>query len=404
VHALAQTLVREGHAFDVTPGNAATDELSPVSDVSGLTPDALEAYAGLARPALTVWNDTHSLVQGAANRFRARGLAVCGPDYGAAWALDSRLRIERLLRRADVPRPRATTVWCAADFAHAVLPEGPVIVKNELLNVDARGRLRDTRRAAYQTVGEMAAANTHDLRRESTHGAIVVQEALDGPRVSAFVVTDGERLAMLALSHEHQRHRLGDVPRHIAAATPEIYAPLSSGVPKTIYELPERLVAQMRQDEIPYRGLLRVEMVLAEQYGGQPVVEDISMRWRPGDAQVVLPLLGQYGVHELLHGAATRLPESAVLRAHLGHVAATTALPAPVDSEGRVCKGAAILGLDTARPNGVVVHHDATIQREDAVVATGLTPLHALASGETEQAAEARLRQAFGSGGIHFVK
>ncbi len=131
----------------------------------------------------------------------------------------------------------------------------------------------------------------------------MVEEYLDGPEVSLFVVTDGE--AALPLLPAQDFKRIGDGDTGPNTGGMGAYAPLpwapAGLVDEVMRDVVHPTLAEMRRRGTPFAGLLYVGLAIT---AAGPRVIEFNARFGDPETQVVLALL-ETPLGGLLHAAAT---------------------------------------------------------------------------------------------------
>jgi phosphoribosylamine---glycine ligase len=293
-HALANALAVDPAvtALVATPGNpgiaavpGATLRQVPPGDVDGLADLAVEIRADLV-----VVGPEVPLVAGVGDLIRAKGIACFGPSRAAAMIEGSKAFAKEIMASAGVPTARAH-VCADQETTAAALDEfgPPYVVKDDGLAA-GKGVVVTTDRAAA-----LAHAGTCDR--------VVVEEYLDGPEVSLFVVTDGTAVRPLLPAQDFKRIGDGDTGPNtggMGAYAPLSWAPasLTGDVVSTVVE---PTLNEMRDRGTPFTGLLYVGLAITT---AGPKVIEFNCRFGDPETQVVLPLLDT-PLAGLLHAAAT---------------------------------------------------------------------------------------------------
>jgi phosphoribosylamine--glycine ligase len=367
-HALATALVADPDLTTLicAPGNPGMASLSAttlapldVSDGAAIAALAVESAADLV-----VIGPEAPLVAGAADLVRAKGIACFGPTGAAAMLEGSKAFAKDVMRAANVPTARS--VLCTdADALASALDEfsPPYVVKDDGL---AAGK-------GVLVTEDRAAAFAHGL----ACGRVVVEEFLDGPEVSLFVVTDGTAAVPLLPAQDFKRIGDGDTGPNTGGMG--AYAPLPWAPPNLVEDVMATVVeptlAEMRERGTPFAGLLYVGLVLTP----TPKVIEFNCRFGDPETEVVLPLL-ETPLAGLLAAAATgRLAGHAPLRWR--DAAAVTVVIASAGYPATSTHGDVIEGAD-----GVpgMLHAGTARRRSDgALIAAGGRVLACTATGPT---------------------
>jgi phosphoribosylamine--glycine ligase len=363
-HALALGLAADP-AVDqliVAPGNPGIAAVAALRPVAVEDPAAVAALAVEVGADLVVVGPEGPLVAGAADAVRAKGIACFGPSRAAARLEGSKTFAKEVMAAAGVPTARSVTATDPATAAAALDRFGtPYVVKNDGLAAGKGVVVTDDRAAA--------------LAHAAACGRVVIEEYLDGPEVSLFVVTDGAAAVPLLPAQDFKRIGDGDAGPNtggMGAYAPLEWAPAGL-VDEVMAAVVEPTLAQMRERGTPFAGLLYVGLALTK---AGPRVIEFNARFGDPETQVVLALL-ETPLAGLLHAAATgTLAAHPPLRWRPG--AATTVVLASAGYPAAARTGDVITGAD--RP-GVI--HAGTARRDPdgALVSAGGRVLCGTATG-----------------------
>jgi phosphoribosylamine---glycine ligase len=305
-HALAIGLAKDPAVEQViaAPGNPG---IAAVAETRSVQVTSRKAVAGLAVEVaadLVVVGPEAPLVAGVADAVRAKGIACFGPSKAAARLEGSKAFAKEVMSAAGVPTARSLYCQTPAEVRSALDEFGPpYVVKNDGL---AAGK---------------GVVVTEDRDMALIHAAIcdgvVIEEYLDGPEVSLFVVTDGEAAVPLMPAQDFKRVGDGDTGPNTGGMG--AYAPLDWAPPGLVDEVMNTVahptLAEMRRRGTPFAGLLYIGLALTK--GGLRVIE-FNARFGDPETQVVLALL-ETPLAGLLHAAATgTLADHPPLRWHPG--------------------------------------------------------------------------------------
>jgi phosphoribosylamine--glycine ligase len=326
------------------PGNPGIAELAEIRPVDLTDAAAIADLAVVVGADLVVIGPEGPLVAGAADAVRSRGIACFGPGVEAARLEGSKAFAKEVMAAAGVPTAMSFVCDTEAEVAAALDSFGPpYVVKDDALAAGKGVVVTDDRALA--------------LAHGSSCDRVVVEEFLDGPEVSIFVVTDGETVVPLMPAQDFKRLSDGDLGPNTGGMG--AYAPLS-WLPDGLVEDAVARVAQPTIDEMrargtPFVGLLYIGLALTAR--GLRVVE-FNARFGDPETQVVLPLL-RSPLSSLLHDAAVgRLADHGALRWSRG-----AAVVVVLASEGypvAPVAGRVITGLDGASSDDAYVLHAGT--------------------------------------------
>ncbi len=291
-HALAHALAADPGvtALIVAPGNPGMAPLADLRDVDPVQPAAVAALAAEVGADLVVIGPEAPLVAGVADAVRDKGIACFGPSAAAARIEGSKAFAKEVMTAAGVPTARAFVCTTAPEAAAALDEFGPpYVVKNDGLAAGKGVVVTDDRAAA--------------VAHAEACGRVVVEEYLDGPEVSLFVITDGEAAVPLPPAQDFKRVGDGDTGPNtggMGAYAPLPWAPadLTDTVMSTVVY---PTLAEMRRRGTPFAGLLYVGLALTRR---GPMVVEFNARFGDPETQVVLPLL-ETPLGGLLYAAAT---------------------------------------------------------------------------------------------------
>ena len=368
-HALAVGLAADPSVEQLiaAPGNPGLAAVAELRAVTATDPAAVAALAVEVGADLVVIGPEAPLVAGVADAVRAKGIACFGPSGAAAELEGSKTFAKDVMAAAGVPTGRSSTCTTEAEVAAALDEFGPpYVVKNDGLAAGKGVVVTDDRAAAE--------AHARDC------GRVVIEEFLDGPEVSLFVVTDGTAAVPLMPAQDFKRVGDGDAGPNtggMGAYAPLPWAPADL-VERVMAETVHPTLAEMRERGTPFAGLLYVGLALTRK---GPKVIEFNARFGDPETQVVLALLAT-PLGELLHAAATStLADLPPLRWHEG--AAVTVVVASHNYPGTPRTGDVITGGEQP---GVI--HAGTARREDgALVSAGGRVLSATATGRDLAAA-----------------
>lgn len=364
-HALALGLARDPAVTDlvVAPGNPGIDEVAatrPGVDIAD--PGQVTSLSAEEAVDLVVVGPEAPLVAGVADAVRAKGIACVGPSAAAARLEGSKAFAKEVMAAAGVPTARAHTCGDAAAAAAALDTFAPpYVVKADGL---AAGK-------GVVVTGDRDVALSH----AAGCGATVVEEYLDGPEVSLFVLCDGDTAVPLLPAQDFKRVADGDTGPNTGGMG--AYAPVPWAPPDLVEQVMAEIVrptlAELARRGTPYTGVLYVGLALTAR---GPRVVEFNCRLGDPEAQAELVLL-ETPLARLLYATATGgLAEHPPLRWRPG--AAVTVVVAAAGYPQRARTGDVITGAD--RPG---VLHAGTARRADdgALVSAGGRVLSCTATG-----------------------
>jgi phosphoribosylamine---glycine ligase len=391
-HAIITALLRESprHEILAAPGNAGIAADVPVLTLDANDPDAVSNYAIQNDIELVVIGPEAPLVAGVADALRTRSIPVFGPGKAAAALEGSKTFAKRIMDEAGVPTGRAARAGTLAE-AEAALDEygAPYVVKADGLAAGKGVLVTSERSAALEHA-------THWLQ----HGAVLIEEFLDGQEVSLFLLSDGHNVLPLSPAQDYKR--LGDGDTGPNTGGMGAYSPLpwldeqfgseAAFVDQVIETIAVPTVRQLDREDTPFIGLLYCGLILTD--AGIRVIE-FNARFGDPETQVVLPRL-RTPLSELLL-AASEGKLAGVPRPEFSDDVAVTVVLASANYPDAPITGRAISGLEQASAvPGVTLAHAATATEGDTLVATGGRVLNVVAVGADFSEARARAYEALG--------
>jgi phosphoribosylamine--glycine ligase len=295
-HALVRTLEADPFVTEViaAPGNGGiAAEVATVS-VDVADPTAVADLAERSLADLVVVGPELPLVRGVADAVRQRDIPCFGPSAAAARLEASKAFAKEVMAAADVPTAASHTCDDIAAVQAACEEFGPpFVVKDDGL---AAGK-------GVVVTDDMDAALAHAQDCFLKGSSVVVEEFLDGPEVSLFVLTDGKDAIPFPLAQDHKRVGDGDTGPNtggMGAYSPLPWAPEDLQA-QIMQQVAQPTIAEMRRRGTPFVGVLYCGLALTSR--GLRVVE-FNARFGDPEIQAVLRLLDS-PLMPALHAAAT---------------------------------------------------------------------------------------------------
>ncbi|MEC3893508.1 phosphoribosylamine--glycine ligase [Nocardiopsis sp. LDBS1602] len=346
-HALVRALSLDPGVTDIhcAPGNPGISEIAENHVLNVTDGLAVTELAARIRAELVVIGPEAPLVAGVADALRDRGIPVFGPDREAARLEGSKAFAKEIMEAAGVPTAKARVCRTPGQVSDALNEFGaPYVVKDDGLAAGKGVVVTEDRGAAERHAREC--------------GRVVIEEYLDGPEVSLFVLTDGAHALPLLPAQDFKRAYDGDQGPNTGGMG--AYAPLPWAPPGLVDEVMETVVrptvSEMNRRGLRYQGLLYVGLALTSQ---GPRVVEFNARFGDPETQVVLDRLATP------IGAVLQATDTGGLGA-IGSLqwkkgAAVTVVVAAENYPGDPTKGDLIGGLDAAGSmEGAYVLHAGT--------------------------------------------
>ena len=336
----------------MTPGNPGMPGLvgSGSITIDGRDAEELEADLFIIGPEVP-------LVDGIADRLRARGCLVVGPGADGAQLEGSKAFMKELLVEAGVPTARHWTVT-EPDQARTVLASlsAPYVIKTDGLAAGKGVLVTDDVGAALGDVEDKLSGALFG----DAGATVVIEEGLVGPECSLIALCDGSRAVAFAPAQDFKRAL--DQDRGPNTGGMGAYSPMPAVDDELTEELMDVAVRPtlhtLRARGIDYRGLLYAGLMLTAQ---GPRVIEFNVRFGDPEAQVVLPRVTSDLVELLMEAAAGDLGEAPTFS---DDAAVTVVLAAEGYPEaprtGMVIHGLAVDGQLASPVAGVTVFHAGT--------------------------------------------
>jgi phosphoribosylamine---glycine ligase len=283
-HAITRALsldpaVTELHA---APGNPGIGALATLHVVNPLDGPAVAELATSLRADLVVVGPEAPLVAGVADRVRDAGIPVFGPSAEGARLEGSKAFAKEVMAAAGVPTAAPRVATDLAQVAAALDEFGaPYVVKDDGLAAGKGVVVTDDR--------DEALAHAHACL-EKQNGRVVIEEYLDGPEVSLFVLSDGTDVVPLVPAQDFKRAYDDDEGPNtggMGAYSPLPWAP-EGLVDEVVETVAKPTIAEMARRGTPFAGVLYVGLALTS--NGLRVVE-FNARFGDPETQVVLARL-----------------------------------------------------------------------------------------------------------------
>lgn len=386
-HAIAWALRRENPAVRLycAPGNPGTAEDAVNLPIAATDIDRIADAADAYGIDLVIVGPEAPLALGLADRIRAEGRAVFGPDRAAAAIEASKAFAKEVMAAAGVPTAASRSFADLAQAeAYVAAHAEPLVVKASGLAAGKGAVVCETREEARLVLREMLG----ERRFGEAGSVVVIEEFMPGEELSLLAITDGEAIELLPAAQDHKRLGEGDTGPNTGGMG--AYSPVSLGTPALLERVTREVLAptlaELARRGARYNGVLYAGLMIGPD--GAPRVVEFNCRLGDPETQVVLPLVAG-GLTECLDRVARGQAPTRLSLAR-GH-AVTTVLAAkgyPDQPE----KGA-VITIPAALPPGVTVFHAGTSRDPDGTLrASGGRVLNVTAVAGSFAEAQARSR------------
>lgn len=286
-HALAWKLAQSPSvdALYAAPGNAGIEQLAACVRIEPTDLPALVDLVSRERIDLTVIGPDAAVVAGLADELQAKGFAAFGPSRAAARIEGSKSWAKELCLRHGIPTGRGDRFDSASEaIAYVDAVEPPYVVKADGLAAGKGVTIATTRVDAERAIRQAMVDKAFGPSGER----VLIEEFLEGPEVSAFALTDGERVVPLASAQDFKRIEDGDMGPNTGGMG--AYSPVQTVDPTTgariFTEIMESAVRALAEEGIPYRGCLYGGLILTPE---GPKVLEFNARFGDPETQAILP-------------------------------------------------------------------------------------------------------------------
>ncbi|MAI61697.1 MAG: phosphoribosylamine--glycine ligase [Micavibrio sp. TMED27] len=388
-HALAWAISSSDkcQALYCAPGNAGIESCAELIDIKAEDVDGITDFAKNNQIDLVICGPEAPLVLGLADKIKALGIPVFGPNQAAAQLEGSKGFMKDLCTKYGVPTA-AYGRFTDFESAKKFIEEQPhkVVVKTDGLAAGKGVIMCDTKEDAIEAArGMLEGASFGDAGSE-----VVIEEFLDGEELSYFALADGKGILPLTSAQDHKRAFDNDEgpntggmgaysPAHLM--TPEIEA-------KIIKNIIEPTVKGMNADGIPFTGVLFAGIMVVN---GEPKLIEYNIRFGDPECQPIMMRL-QSDLLEILYAAAKG--ELANIQDKVSWSDETTlcVVMAANGYPGSYEKNTVINGLgNAAQTDGVNIFHAGTAKAENGdILSVGGRVLGITAKGHSVQQAQER--------------
>ncbi|WP_418907239.1 phosphoribosylamine--glycine ligase [Glutamicibacter endophyticus] len=378
-HAIVRALSADPYVEQVhcAPGNAGIAQDVTVHALDAQNPEAVLKLARELDSDLVVIGPEAPLAAGVADALLEANIPVFGPTRAAAQLEASKAFAKDVMAEAQVPTAMAKVAVNADEAAAALDSFGaPYVVKDDGL---AAGK-------GVVVTEDRAAALEHAEACFALGGSVVIEEFLDGPEVSLFVICDGKHAVPLAPAQDFKR--IFDNDQGPNTGGMGAYSPLEWLPDGFVDEVMERVayptLREMERRGTPFTGVLYCGLAVTRR--GIRVIE-FNARFGDPETQAVLARLKTPLGGVLLAAAKGQLDDAEQLR-----WSPQTAVDVVIAAENypdTPVKGSAIAGLDAANAlDGVhVMHAGTSINEEGDITVAGGRVLAVVGLGDDLAAA-----------------
>ena len=286
-------LVAEVHC---TPGNAGTRHFATNHSVSATDVSGLVELATILAADLVIAGPEAPLCVGLADALSLVNIPCFGPVAKLANLEGSKLHAKQVMRDAGVPTADFHVLDSESDIDAALdeFSQNPWVVKRDVL---AGGK-------GVVVTSDRAEAKAFISASIISDGKVLLENFLPGEEASMLVIMDGTDYVTLPCSQDHKRAYDGDIGPNTGGMGAYCPAPVVTEIvhQRAIQRIIEPMHKYLSNQEIPYRGVLFVGLMITE--SGDPNVVEFNVRFGDPECQITLPLISS-DLYTLLYSAAT---------------------------------------------------------------------------------------------------
>lgn len=391
-HALAWKLAQSPlvEIIYVAPGNpgiALLDKCECV-DLPLQEMEKVADYAESNSIDLTVVGPEASLVDGIADVFIARGLALFGPSKAAAELEGSKAFSKQLMEKYNIPTAFFKVCEDIATAKAYVKEKGaPIVVKADGLAAGKGVVVAMTEQEALDAIEDMMG----DLKFGGAGARVVLEEFMEGEEASLLAFTDGETIVSMIAAQDHKRANDNDEGPNTGGMGTYAPAPVMTDILrlKAVEKVLKPTIAAMKAEGRPYQGCLYAGLMIN---GDSIKVVEFNCRFGDPETQVIMPLLNG-DLAEIMLACATGTLAKADIGWH--DQAAVCVVMASGGYPGSYQQGLPISGLAEADAlEGVAVFHAGTKAVDGQIVTAGGRVLGVTAVGKNIREAKDKAYEA----------
>ena len=380
-HAITWSLAKSPRcdALYVAPGNGGTSNVA--ENVPTLDMMNAEAVLGFVRDKgiqLVVIGPEAPLVAGVADKLRAAGVLVFGPNAQGALLEGSKEYSKKFMAANNIPTAKyASFTECEPALAYVREQGAPIVVKADGLAAGKGVVVAETVEAA-----EEAVQSCFDGAFGDAGNTVLIEECMTGPECSLLAFVSAGKAFCMAPAQDHKRAFDGDKGPNTGGMG--VYSPVPMVTEEEMAEMVRIMeVAAAATAKEPfeqdYRGVLYGGFMLTPE---GPKIVEFNVRFGDPETQVVLPRLESDLVDVMEKVASGNVDD---LELSWSNTWAVGVVLASAGYPGSYEKGKVILGIEEAEDlDDVVVFHAGTKLNSDGeLITAGGRVLNVVALGDT---------------------
>ncbi len=378
-HALAWKLAQSPtlDTLFAAPGNPGIAEHATIAELDVTDHRAIVDFVRRQRIGLVLIGPEAPLVDGLADNIRSIGVPVFGPGREAAKLEGSKGFTKDLCARVGIPTARYFRVT-SKDGALACLDDfgERCVIKADGLAAGKGVVVATTRAEAEAAVADLYANGSVEA---------VIEEMLEGPEASLFVLCDGTSTASFGSAQDHKRVGDGDTGPNTGGMG--AYSPAAVLTPaleeRALGEIVRPTIDALAAAGTPYVGVLYAGLMLTTD---GPKLIEYNVRFGDPECQVLMMRYTGDLAALLLAVAEGKLADTP--SPVFSDDVALTVVMAADGYPGTPKTGGAIAAIDVAQADGAVVFQAGTTLKDGRLVSNGGRVLAVTATGADVAAAQ----------------
>ena len=378
-HALAWKLAQSPtlDTLFAAPGNPGIAEHATIAELDVTDHRAIVDFVRRQRIGLVLIGPEAPLVDGLADNIRSIGVPVFGPGREAAKLEGSKGFTKDLCARVGIPTARYFRVT-SKDGALACLDDfgERCVIKADGLAAGKGVVVATTRAEAEAAVADLYANGPVEA---------VIEEMLEGPEASLFVLCDGTSTASFGSAQDHKRVGDGDTGPNTGGMG--AYSPAAVLTPaleeRALGEIVRPTIDALAAAGTPYVGVLYAGLMLTTD---GPKLIEYNVRFGDPECQVLMMRYTGDLAALLLAVAEGKLADTP--SPVFSDDVALTVVMAADGYPGTPKTGGAITAIDVAQADGAVVFQAGTTLKDGRLVSNGGRVLAVTATGADVAAAQ----------------
>ncbi|GAB4181029.1 MAG: phosphoribosylamine--glycine ligase [Calditrichia bacterium] len=367
-HALAWKISQSSMVTNVyvAPGNAGIAEDANIISIDPMNFDQVLHCVNDYKIDYTIVGPEAPLAGGLVDFLMSKGCKVFGPAQKAAQIESSKIFAKNLMKKYGIPTANyfvAQSIQEAVEYINSQ-PEGPIVVKADGLAAGKGVVVADDRKSAITAVEEMMGQKKFG----EAGTQVVIEEKLEGPEASIFVLTDGENYVVLPASQDHKPVGEGDTGPNTGGMGAYAPAPLVTEkmMAKIESEIIEPTLTALRKENASFAGCLYCGLMITKD---GPKVIEFNARFGDPETQAVLTLIENDLFLILKQIADGKLEFSSV---RIKNESSICVVLVSGGYPGSYKKGYEISGLDEIKKIGnAKIFHAGTTVQDNKIVTNG---------------------------------